>query len=442
MNVSLLNNTSRVEVPYIKVVIGDYTFGVFSKTASGNKTSNGFYTAANITYPNYIQSLQITKINGQVNQYVLNITYPIKTGDDPNFFEKVFSSVSQTRKIVFSYGDMALPSFTYRDEEALITTITSSFDIKSSIISYTINAVSSAALATSGAYTFINSTPKKPSDEIKSILYNKEYGLQEIFYGMNDKALVNQKGLIAGDDKVVQLDTKTNISPLEYVKYLVSCMIPASANSASVQQSDIYIMSIVDDVSDVFHGPYFKITRTSSSTQESTAYDIDIGYPTANIVTEFTIQNNENYSIYYDWQSKLSQEQYVQRIGIDGKWTQEFAPAISSGNDQYKTKTSDKTWWTKITEYPISAIVTIKGLLRPAILMTNVRLKVWFWGSLHISSGLYIVTKQVDTIDSNGYRTQLTLTRIGADNTHSTASTSYGGSSSLGSKIQMTNIVN
>ena len=72
-------------------------------------------------------------------------------------------------------------------------------------------------------------------------------------------------------------------------------------------------------------------------------------------------------------------------------------------------------YWTKITEYPISAVITLKGLLRPAILMTRVRLNVYFFGKKHISSGLYIVTKQVDRIDMNGYRTTLNLTRIRGD---------------------------
>ena len=36
--------------------------------------------------------------------------------------------------------------------------------------------------------------------------------------------------------------------------------------------------------------------------ETSEAYEIDIGYPTANIVISFSIDNQENYSIYYDWQ--------------------------------------------------------------------------------------------------------------------------------------------
>ena len=58
----------------------------------------------------------------------------------------------------------------------------------------------------------------------------------------------------------------------------------------------------------------------------------------------------------------------------------------------------------------------MQGLLRPAILMSYVRLNVIFpGGHKHISSGLYLVTQQKDRIDSNGYRTTLSLTKISGD---------------------------
>lgn len=414
-NVSLLGSTSRVEIPYVKVIIGDYTFGVYQKTKSVEYDSNGFFESTHITYPNYIQSLSIVKINGEVNTYTLVITYPVTDKDDPNFFEKVFSSVNKTRKIVFSYGDMSLPSFIYKSEEALITEIKTSFNIQNSSITYTVTAISSAILLASGNYTFINKTPKKPSDEIKRILWaNKDYyGLQQIFYGMINKNLVEGKGLILSDDKVVTLETKTNISILDYLTYLVSCMIPASSNSSILQQN-IYVLTIVDDITGMFGGPYFQIKRVSKNIENSQAYDIDVGYPTANMVMSFSVDDNQNYSILYDWQTKLNSTEYVRRLNSDGKWEDVYAPVISSKNLNYRTKIVDQTWWTKLTEFSIGAQITIKGLLRPAVLMSYVRLNVYFFGVRHISSGLYIITKQQDAIDMSGCRTTLSMTRVGA----------------------------
>jgi hypothetical protein len=55
----------------------------------------------------------------------------------------------------------------------------------------------------------------------------------------------------------------------------------------------------------------------------------------------------------------------------------------------------------------------IQGLLRPAHLMQYLRLNVIFpGGNKHISSGLYIVTKQQDDIGMSGYTTTLNITRI------------------------------
>ena len=59
--------------------------------------------------------------------------------------------------------------------------------------------------------------------------------------------------------------------------------------------------------------------------------------------------------------------------------------------------------------------VDLKGLLRPAILMNYVRLYVLFFGKLHIHSGVYIITKQVDTINESGYMTTLNMVKVSND---------------------------
>jgi len=40
-NISLLGTTSRIVTPFIKVKIGDYTFGVYQRTDSTLKDSEG-----------------------------------------------------------------------------------------------------------------------------------------------------------------------------------------------------------------------------------------------------------------------------------------------------------------------------------------------------------------------------------------------------------------
>lgn len=421
---SLLSATNRIEVPYIKVQIGKYTFGTYDKQYLNETSEQGFYKKAEITYPNYVQSLNITKINGRVNQYELNLTYPIKPGDDPNFFEKVFSSVKKTRKIIFTYGDMSAPEYIYRNEQAIITKVGKNFDPQNAKINYTVYAISSSTLSYSGSYTF-GGLYKKPSDEIKRVLKDPSLGLSSLFYGMKNMALVEQYNLIESDDKEVYIERHINTTPLDYLRYLVSIMVPNGLPSNSNKTQTFYILTIHDEAENEIRsinnnnqslrelgGPYFKITKVSKNLKHPEAYNIVFGYPSGNIITAFNIENNENYSIYYDYQADLNTVDYVERISDSGEIEKVYAPLVSSGNYKHKTRTEDITWWSKITEYPINATMTIKGLLRPALLMEYVNLNIIYFGKKYVDSGLYIITKQVDNISERGCRTTLNMTRV------------------------------
>jgi hypothetical protein len=420
---SLLSSNARVQVPWVKVSIGNYTFGVFSKTQSTRKDEEGFYyTNLNVQYPNYIQRLEITKINGQVNQYTLSLTYPVTQTADPNFFEKVLSSVSKTRKIIFSYGDMSMPSYIYKNEEAIITKVRQNFNIKGGgEIAYTIEAVSSAALSSGGNYTFQGRTAK-PSDVIKQVVKDSRYGLRELFTGMTT---ANLDLLIASDDKEVYLAAKRNISPIDYISYLVSCMMPASFTTNQWASTDVYILTMHDDatydqrsISGLeIQGSYFKVERVSYKTNQSDAFQIDVGFGnTGTIVLDFSVVDDENYSLLYEYNRQLDTDPYVTRIDDQGQIYSIFAPTVTSKNDWFMTRPDDITWWTKMTKYPIKASITVQGLLRPAILMSHVRLNVIYpGGRKHVSSGLYLVTKQRDVIDGSGYRTTLSLVKISGD---------------------------
>ena len=417
-NRSLLSSQARVQVPWVKVTIGTYTFGIFDEqTKAWGKNQAGFYTPFSIQFPQYIQSLEVLKINGQVNKYSLVINYPITHLDDPNFFEKVLSSVSTTRKIIFTYGDAAAPAFVYKNEEAIITGVNQEFNLQGSSIRYTISAVSSAALTTDGSITRLAPGHKvKPSDEIKK-LFRSNKSLQNTFTGMK---IAELDALIAGDDMAVELESKQNISAIDYINYLVSCMRPEGSGKGL--SKEIYILTIFDDsITNADQtlskkGPYFKVSKVSTVMEHSDAYEIDVGINTSTIVRSFTIDKNENYSIYYDYQNLAHPENYTRFINSDGVWEDRYAPTSMARPGKYDTKSSDQVWWTKATQFPINATIQIQGLLRPATLMQYVRLNVIFpGGKKHLSSGLYIVTRQVDNIGPGGYATTLGLTRIKGD---------------------------
>ena len=414
----LLSSQARIQVPWVKVTIGDYTFGVFDEeTKSWGKDSAGFFQPFNIQFPQYIKTLEVSKINGQVNKYTLNIEYPVTQYDDPNFFEKVFSSVSNSRKIIFTYGDAQTPAYVYKNEEAIITKVTQQFRLAGSIITYTVSAVSAAALSTDGCITMLGSgEKKKPSEEIKKLFKNNT-SLQNTFTGMSKDAL---ETFIEGGDMAVFLDSKYNISAIDYINYLVGCMIPEGSDLGLSR--DIYTLIIHDDsitsadrtISK--NGPYFEVKKVSIAKSQDDAYEINVGTNTSTIVRDFQIDENNNYSIYYDYQNLAHPEKYKRVLNSDGLWEYEYAPTSMLKGSNFSISESDRIWWTKATQFPITAKIMVQGLLRPATLMQYVRLNVIFpGGHKHMSSGLYIVTSQVDNIGPNGYATTLGLTRIKGD---------------------------
>ena len=415
--IDLLSNASRVEAPFVIVDIGGYTFGGYNGDSQADSSGNIPLS----TYPNFIQSLNIVKLNGAINTYTLVLKYGIRPGDDPNLLEKVFSKVKSSRSLKLTYGDASIPGYLYKEEEAIISDIRTNFDFNSSSITYTLSCVSKSLNALSGKFSFSRQVAK-PSDVIKNLLYDNQYGLLNIFTGMRDKSLVEQQGLIASDDKTVTIEAKKSVTLFDYLNYLVNCMCMNSENPNSTIGLNKYTLVIEDDITSQFNGIYFRVCKVTNNSELVSAnaldtYQIDVGYPSdKNIITGFTIDDNQTYSILYDYSDKIQQSNYVSRIDDEGNIQYIYSPVLTNSSQLMKTTQADKNWWTQVTQYPITATLTMKGLLRESILMTYVRLNVILYGRKHISSGTYIITKQTDTLNASGYRTQLNLVRIKGDN--------------------------
>lgn len=409
---SLVSAQNRVESPFIVVKIGDYTFGQCSDIANKHKMRQ----SGMVTYPNFMTSLRIVKINGSVNTYTLVMNYAITSTDDPNMLEKVFSTVSKTRKITLSYGDWNAPSYIYKEEEALITKVQSNADFQASKITYTIQCVSSALTLRAGSFSFA-ARFAKPSDVIFELLSNEAYGLSNVFRGMANLSTVALKSFIARDDKKVNIESKQGINILEYIGYLVSCMVSTSDSGGPIKEAN-YFWAVYDDVTNEYGGTYFKVVKVASNVNynlSADAFEVDVGYPSGNYVSSFNILSDDTWSILYEYSEKINQPQYSYRIDDDGNVESYLSPIVTADATKLKTTEASKTWWTQVTQYPITATLTIKGLLRPALLMSYVKVNSYFYGHKHISSGLYIITKQEDTISEDGYRTTLNLTRVGGD---------------------------
>lgn len=415
----LVTYPSIVEAPLIIVKIGDYTFGGCSKKSVS--TTNGRETY--VTFPNFLQSIKIVKINGQVNVYTINMVYGITKGDDPNLIDKVLSTVKDTRRIKITYGDAAYPEMMYSEESAIITKVSTNVNFAGSQISYTIHATSDAIQLQANNYTF----PKreaKPSDILTEMLYSGKYGLLDVFPGMRDRSKVMEKGLIATDDKVTKIEVKQSMNALDYMNFLTNNMASNSYTSSdSLIKDAVYMLNLQDDVNGELGGQYFEVKkvnvtgsssggRDSSSFLTSNPYEVDIGYPGDKFVTDFKINTDEGYSILYDYGNKINGVEKVYKIDSSGGVISNYSPAMARSSDTFSTNSAEKGWWTKMTQFPVTATLTIKGLLRPSILMSYIKINSVFYGQRHTSSGIYLITRQEDTVDANGYRTTLTLLRV------------------------------
>lgn len=406
MSTNLTSIPTLVQSPFIIATIGGVTFGSYT----GN--------SGVATYPNFMKSLSITKVNGTVNTYNLQFQYQVRSGEDPNLLDKIFSRATKDRRIILQYGDWNAPTYIYKEEECIITNITSTLDMSASSINYTLSCTSDAIGLTSNLYNF-PAREAKPSDVLKQLLNNSRYGLKTVFSGMQNNSAVLSNNLIASNDKKVTLLAQTNTTVLSYMNYLVDSMISTSNPTDTAIQNSKYYLTIHDDFNNDIGGTYFRVDEVGKNVntiKSTNTYEIDINFPGDNFVTNFSINNDQSWSILYEYTGSIKQEEYTYSIADDGTLITNYSPSIVRSSTTNQLSPSKSSWWTLMTEFPIEATLTIKGLTRPSILMTYVKLNVWFaGGQKHLSSGTYIITKQQDQIDSSGYRTTLTLLRIAGD---------------------------
>lgn len=404
---NLVSIPTLVQSPFIIATIGGVTFGTFS----GNYRTNA-------TYPNYMESMSVTKVNGTVNTYTLNFHYQVATGQDPNLLDKIFSRATKDRRIILQYGDWMAPNYIYKEEQCIITNVTTRLNMSSSSLDYTLQCTSDAIGLNSTQFNF-PARNAKPSDVILQLLSNSKYGLKDVFTGMRNKNVVLSKNLIASNDKKVQLVAQNNTTILNYLNYLVGCMVDSKTPAENKLSNSKYFLTINDDYNNDLGGTYFKVSEVSADAAVYNAtdtYELDINYPGDNFVTEFSLNNDQSWAILYEYAGDVKQEEYTYNIRDDGTIETLSSPSLltsslTNGKSAYKTQ-----WWSYMTEFPITATLTLKGLTRPSMLMTYVKLNVWFaGGQKHISSGTYIITKQTDSITSAGYTTTLTLLRVGGD---------------------------
>lgn len=391
----LLSTKSLVESPMILLKIGGYIIGGYGNI--GDK------------YPNYIQSLQVEKISGKINKYTITLLYQVRFGEDPNLIDKLLSLSGYTNKITIIYGDSCNPSNIYRDEEGVIVDVSFNENVPSKQIKYTITAVSSIISATNILGTYPEITDK-PSNAIKQLFYsgnkNSELLLKSL-PGMRNKTLVYSKELIPNNDSVITTQKMKNVSPWTMLNYYVSGMYNKDTNTS-------YFLTVHDDVNNEFGGPYIKINQInpqSSNDVDENYFTVNIGYPDENFVMNFSINNNVYFPLVYKYNNQIPEWYYD--INNSGDVISRTSNSLLLNNDLNRPNVIQSTWWNKVTEYPIEATLTLRGLSKPVMIGSYIKINTLFYGNKDLSSGIYMINGQTDSVSGSGCRTTLSLLRVG-----------------------------
>ena len=379
---------SLVQAPTIILSFNGITIGGYGNT--GDK------------YPNYITSMSVSKVNGRINTYTINLNYQVRANEDPNFLDTLLGSTGYLKPLSIKYGDSMSPGMYYKEEHALITDVKSNANVGSASITYTITAISSVLLADQTKYNFVERIGK-PSTLINELLYESgqvSTQLLEAFPAMSNRTWVNSKNLIPSNDEEVIVGGMSNVSPLTYLSHLVSCM------SNTNRQSSSYFMTYED----TSQGAYFNITEVSPKAKFDGVYEINVGYPEDDFVTNFQLCDNMYWPLVYKYNDNIPRWEYD--IDDNGELLKTKTNSLYTDNKYLSESLINSNWWTSVTEFPISARVTLKGLTAPLMLMTYIRINTLFYGQKDIASGLYVVTGEDDTVGGDGCSTTLTLLRV------------------------------
>ena len=399
--VNLLSYPSFVEAPTISVSFNGVTIGGYGNV--GDK------------YPNYLDSLTVTKINGKINQYDITLKYQVRAGEDPNFIDKLLSNTGYQNQVKILYGDSAMSSSLFREENAIITDCKYKESVASSTITYNIKALSASTMLSNKYATYATITDK-PSNILHKLLYESgttSKALQEYFPGMVSKTLVDAQNLIPTNDATVTVGGMEDVDVLTYMKHVIACMTNEADNTLSS-----YYLSFMDDVDNKMGGAYFKITELAQGVPElsndnKAMYELDIGYPGNNFITNFDIVTDQYWPLVYEYNGRIPR--YTYEIDNLGNLVENVNSSLLYDPRYQVNDIGRSNWWKDVTEFPIQAKVTLKGVTKPVMLMSYVKINCLFYGAKDLASGLYVVTNQEDRVSSNGCTTTLTLLRLSED---------------------------
>lgn len=376
---------------------------------NGNKI--GSYNGSLDIYPNYISNLQVTKQNGIINQYTINLVHQIKPYDDANLIDELLSTVNYD-KITIRYGDANSKTY-FQDVNAIITNVRMNRSYTNMNISYTLEATSAGELIKTYTTTFPAVTAK-PSEVLSNIIYGQGLVSEivlEAFPGMRNKSFVYSNNLIPTNDSVVNLDAQSDVNIIDYINYLVGCMSNELSGNGILRNSTYYTSFVDNDINNP-DGAYIKIKEITADINylglADKIYTINIGYPD-NIVYDFSVDSTNSWELLYKNSEKS--DEYFYTITNNGDIKRYYSSSLTSSLNEMSEV--NKNWWTQMVKFPVTAQLTVKGLLKSIMLMDYINIDVLFYGQRHVTSGVYAITGQTDSLSGAGYKTTLSLVRIG-----------------------------
>lgn len=385
-----------IEAPFVELNIGGYTIGSFKGDLD--------------LYPNYISDLQVSRQNGIINQYTIRLSHQIRPGEDSNLLDELFSTVNYD-KITIKYGD-ANSGIYFQDMNAMITNISMNRNYTSMNISYTVEATSEGELIK----TFMTSFPAvtdRPSNVLRDLIYNNPQTSNVVlsaFPGMRNRMFVESNGLIPTNDSIVDIDSQQNVNVLDYINFLVGCMSNQVVETGMLRNS-IYYSTFIDNDPTNPDGAYIKVTEVFADVNPyklaNNVYNITIGYP-QDIVYSFSVDSTDSWELLYKNNQKVTEYYYT--ITNNGDIKKQYSPTLESSTEIINE--INKNWWTQMIKFPLTAQLTIKGLVKPVMLMDYINIDVVFYGQRHITSGVYAITGQTDFLSGSGYKTTLSLVRV------------------------------
>lgn len=384
-----LSMPHRIEVPFVKAVFGGVEFGL--------KDQKNPVTG--VISSDFITSLVVEKYgSGAVNTYTLTMVFVITPEVDPNYIDRVISKASD-RNITFTYGDLSQPEYSYKNEKAIITNIVPNVDYKNAKITYTITATSSTTLNYTTKKTF-STRVAQPSQVILEVLYDTSNGILEILPGMLNRDEVLSKGWIPQNDIPVQISEKKDIFPIDYILYLVSLMKGTSG--------EFYTLKVFDALNEQ-QIPHFEIISTTHK-GSSQMMTIQIGFPGSIPVYDFSVNQDSSIALLVDYRDNLESGLF-QDFSFNGDLITKdyYTSQVNNGSPSENMK----NWWDKMVSFPLKASLTTQGLYVPADIVQSVYLDIVFFGKRYNHTGEYLIMEQKDQITAQGYRTTLSLLRIG-----------------------------